>query len=170
MHLPPAGRPVRESAYRGQKNTIMNFPAPPSLDPLLYPSTASNQAASRQQQQAREQVGPSPHLPQQQPLQPSVQQQQQQQQQQLQLQLMMNGMNGANMNGAVVGFPTPAGHQAELNYIYGMVEELSRQLAQNQRALEEVVAGVGQVRNRARSQSLGNEDIIAANSEEIRGE
>jgi len=74
------------------------------------------------------------------------------------------------MNGAVVGFPTPAGHQAELNYIYGMVEELSRQLAQNQRALEEVVAGVGQVRNRARSQSLGNEDIIAANSEEIRGE
>ena len=86
----------------------------------------------------------------------------------------MNGMNGMNMNGgnlpgAVVGLPTPAGHQAELNYIYGMVEELSRQLAQNQRALEDVVTGVGRVRSRARSQSLGNEDLISSAADEVRG-
>jgi len=83
----------------------------------------------------------------------------------------MNGinMNGGNLPGAVVGLPTPAGHQAELNYIYGMVEELSRQLAQNQRALEDVVAGVGRVRNRARSQSLRNEDLISSTADEVKG-
>ena len=72
----------------------------------------------------------------------------------------MNGINGGNLPGAMIGFPTPAGHQAELNYIYGMVEELSRQLSQNQRALEDVVSGVGRVRTRARSQSLGTEELI----------
>lgn len=72
------------------------------------------------------------------------------------------------MAGAM-GFPTPAGHQAELNYIYGMVEELSRQLSVNQRALEEVVSGVGRVRTRARSQSLGNEELIDAAADEIKG-
>ena len=78
-------------------------------------------------------------------------------------------MNGGNMPGAVVGLPTPAGHQAELNYIYGMVEELSRQLAQNQRALDDVVTGVGRVRQRARSQSLGNEDLIHSTADQVRG-
>ena len=83
---------------------------------------------------------------------------------------MNMNMNGGNMAGAhVVGLPTPAGHQAELNYIYGMVEELSRQLVQNQRALEDVVAGVGLVRNRARSQSLGNEDLISSTGDEAKG-
>ena len=83
----------------------------------------------------------------------------------------MNGMNmnGGNMPGPVVGYPTPAGHQAELNYIYGMVEELSRQLAQNQRALDDVVTGVGRVRQRARSQSLGNEDLIQSTADQVRG-
>lgn len=81
----------------------------------------------------------------------------------------MNGINGGNVPGAMVGFPTPAGHQAELNYIYGMVEELSRQLSQNQRALEDVVSGVGRVRNRARSQSLGNEELINAAADEVKG-
>ncbi|KAM7188304.1 hypothetical protein V8F33_010741 [Rhypophila sp. PSN 637] len=81
----------------------------------------------------------------------------------------MNGINGGNMAGAM-GFPTPAGHQAELNYIYGMVEELSRQLSQNQRALEEVVSGVGRVRTRARSQSLGNEELIDAAADEVKAQ
>ncbi|KAJ4302364.1 hypothetical protein N0V88_002508 [Collariella sp. IMI 366227] len=74
----------------------------------------------------------------------------------------MNGLNGANMPGGMVGYPTPAGHQAELNYIYGMVEELSRQLAENQRALEEVVSGVGRVRNRTRT---GNDNVVASSDE-----
>ena len=83
----------------------------------------------------------------------------------------MNGMNGAvNMPaGAVVGLPTQMAQQAELNYIYGMVEELSRQLADNKRALEEVVAGVGRVRHRARANSLGNEELIDAALEDIHG-
>lgn len=78
-------------------------------------------------------------------------------------------MNGGNMPGPVVGYPTPAGHQAELNYIYAMVEDLSRQLAQNQRALDDVVTGVGRVRQRARSQSLGNEDLIHSAADQVRG-
>ncbi|KAK3942271.1 hypothetical protein QBC46DRAFT_309663 [Diplogelasinospora grovesii] len=82
----------------------------------------------------------------------------------------MNGINGGNMPGAIVGLPTPAGHQAELNYIYGMVEELSRQLALNQRALEDVVSGVGRVRSRARAQSLGNEELINAAADEVKAQ
>ncbi|OIW28986.1 hypothetical protein CONLIGDRAFT_645132 [Coniochaeta ligniaria NRRL 30616] len=71
------------------------------------------------------------------------------------------------MGGMPAGAPTPAGHQAELNYIYGMVEELSRQLAENKRALEDVVSGVGRVRTRARQHTLGNEEIIASAADEI---
>lgn len=68
---------------------------------------------------------------------------------------------------ALVGFPTPAGHQTELAYIYNMVDALSQQLAENKRALEDVVANVGRVRSRARSQSLGNEELIASAAEEL---
>lgn len=82
----------------------------------------------------------------------------------------MNGLNGPNMGGMPVGVPTPAGHQAELNYIYGMVEELSRQLAENKRALEDVVSGVGRVRARARQHALGNDEIIESAADEINGE
>jgi hypothetical protein len=81
---------------------------------------------------------------------------------------MVNGINGGNMPGGMV-FPAPAGHQAELNYIYGMVEELSRQLADNQRTLEEVVSGVGRVRSHARAQSLGNEEVVNSAGDEVKG-
>lgn len=82
----------------------------------------------------------------------------------------MNGLNGANMGGGMpMGAPTPAGHQAELNYIYGMVEELSRQLADNKKALEDVVSGVGRVRTRARQHALGNEEIIDSGADEVNG-
>ncbi|KAI5458887.1 hypothetical protein BGZ63DRAFT_360788 [Mariannaea sp. PMI_226] len=81
----------------------------------------------------------------------------------------MNGMNGANM---VTGIPmpTPAGHQAELNYIYGMVEELSRQLAENRRVTEDIVNGLGRVRNRARGRNLNNEQMIDSASEDLNGQ
>lgn len=82
----------------------------------------------------------------------------------------MNGINGANM--AVSGgmpMPTPAGHQAELNYIYGMVEELSRQLADNRRVTEDIVNGLGQVRSRARISGLDNEELIEGAADEING-
>lgn len=71
----------------------------------------------------------------------------------------MNGMNGANMGVGIVG-PTPAGHQQELSHIYGMVDELSSQLAENRRVLEEVVSLVGRIRARARQQNLANPDVI----------
>ncbi|KAK4158525.1 hypothetical protein C8A00DRAFT_10689 [Chaetomidium leptoderma] len=80
----------------------------------------------------------------------------------------MNGVNGGNMPGGMVPFPAPAGHQSELNYIYGMVEELSRQLSDNQRTLEEVVSGVGRVRSRARTHSLGNEELVNSASDEVK--
>lgn len=73
------------------------------------------------------------------------------------------------MPGQMVGMPTPAGHQAELNYIYGMVEELSRQLVENRRVTEDIVSGLGRVRNRARTSSLGNEELITGAAEDIHG-
>ncbi|KAF7539615.1 hypothetical protein G7Z17_g12381 [Cylindrodendrum hubeiense] len=79
---------------------------------------------------------------------------------------MMNGMNGTNM-AAGMPVPTPAGHQAELNYIYGMVEELSRQLSENRRVTEDIVSGLGRVRNRARTQALGNDEVIDGAAEDL---
>ncbi|AEO63563.1 uncharacterized protein THITE_25820, partial [Thermothielavioides terrestris NRRL 8126] len=81
----------------------------------------------------------------------------------------MNGMNGGNMAGGMHG-PTPAGHHTELGYIYQMVEELSRQLADNQRTLEEVVAGVGRVRNLARAHALGNDEVIESAADEAKAQ
>jgi hypothetical protein len=103
---------------------------------------------------------------------------QQQQQQQLQSQQYaqqsqnvsaMNGVNGGAVPGGIVGMTAPAGHQSELNYIYSLVEELSKQLAENRRQTEEIVSSIGRVRMRARAQALGNEELISAASEEIIG-
>ncbi|KAL1865684.1 hypothetical protein Daus18300_007060 [Diaporthe australafricana] len=79
----------------------------------------------------------------------------------------MNGLNGSNMPALVNGYPTPAGYQAELAYIYNMVEVLSQQLAENKRALEDVVASVGRVRSRARTQSLGNEELLSSAADDL---
>ncbi len=86
----------------------------------------------------------------------------------------MNGLNGGvgqvPAAAAASAFPTPAGHSAELNYIHAMVEELSRQLAENKRVLEDVVTGVGRVRSRARAQQLGNEELISGSSDDLAGQ
>lgn len=82
---------------------------------------------------------------------------------------LMNGMNGGNVPNGMGGMPTPAGQQAELNYIYGMVEELSRQLAENRRVTEDIVSGLGRVRSRARTQGMSNEDLIHGSSDDIYG-
>ncbi|KAI0406571.1 hypothetical protein F4802DRAFT_558324 [Xylaria palmicola] len=63
--------------------------------------------------------------------------------------------------------PTPAGHQAELNIIYGMVDELSRQLAENRRVTEEIVSGLGRVRIRAQERGLGNEELLGEATDEL---
>jgi hypothetical protein len=81
----------------------------------------------------------------------------------------MNGVNGANMAVGGMPGPSPAGHQAELNYIYGMVEELSKQLAENRRVTEDIVSGLGRVRSRARTQGQGNDELLASAAEDING-
>lgn len=89
----------------------------------------------------------------------------------------MNGLNGGagaqapgSLGGSMGGFPAPAGYSAELSYIHAMVEELSRQLAENKRVLDDVVTGVGRVRNRARTQQVGNESLIATAVEDLQSE
>ncbi|KAH6627121.1 hypothetical protein B0J18DRAFT_489879 [Chaetomium sp. MPI-SDFR-AT-0129] len=141
----------------------MNLATAPSQTPSTSDPSPSHSRPQQQQPpliQQQQQLPPAPPIQQQQHL--------QQQQQQQQLVMAMNGINGGNMPGGMVPYPTPAGHQAELNYIYGMVEELSRQLADNQRTLEEVVAGVGRVRSRARNQALGNEDLVNSAADEAK--
>ncbi|KAM0550788.1 hypothetical protein ACHAPJ_008651 [Fusarium lateritium] len=151
----------------------MSFQAPPSPnphDPSLSspsspapaPSPTSTARHYQQQQQYQQQV-PSNHYP------PQPQQHQNfghLQQQQI---AMMNGMNGTNM-AAGMPVPTPAGHQAELNYIYGMVEELSRQLAENRRVTEDIVSGLGRVRHRAKTHGVNNQQVIEGASEDINGQ
>lgn len=147
--------------------------SPPSPAPAPSPSAPSARHYQQQQQhqqpyQQQFQQAPAnqyPPQPQQHQIFGHHQQQQQQQQQHI---AMMNGMNGTNM-AAGMPVPTPAGHQAELNYIYGMVEELSRQLAENRRVTEDIVSGLGRVRNRARTHGVNNQQVIEGASDDING-
>lgn len=82
--------------------------------------------------------------------------------------VMQSNGGGAGGGGMPVG-PTPAGHQAELNIIYGMVEELSRQLTENRRVTEDIVSGLGRVRNRARERGLTNDQVLDEAANEIFG-
>lgn len=63
--------------------------------------------------------------------------------------------------------PTPAGHQAELNYIYMMVEELSRQLAENRRVTEEIVSSLHKIRLRAKNGNLSNDELLQGATGEL---
>ncbi|KAI1136227.1 hypothetical protein F5Y05DRAFT_392011 [Hypoxylon sp. FL0543] len=127
----------------------MNFPPHQPTHPLEH--SQQNSAAPQPRQ-----------LPQQLP--------QQQQQQQVYL---TNGSGVMQGNGSTAGGagmpvgPIPAGHQAELNIIYGMVEELSRQLAENRRVTEDIVSGLGRVRNRARERGLTNDQVLGEAADEI---
>ncbi|KAA8564863.1 hypothetical protein EYC84_010634 [Monilinia fructicola] len=81
-----------------------------------------------------------------------------------------NGMNGQmNMAGManMIGFPTPAGHQSDLNYIMVMVEELSRLLAANQKITDSILEKIGNVRQRAKDKNLSNDELLAIVSEEL---
>jgi len=72
--------------------------------------------------------------------------------------------------GGMTGIPTPAGHQQDLNYVMGMVEELSRTLEENRRLTESIVEKVGQVRERAKTMNLTNDELIAMVAAEVNGE
>ncbi|KAM0134536.1 hypothetical protein ACHAP3_005430 [Botrytis cinerea] len=81
-----------------------------------------------------------------------------------------NGMNGQmNMAGManMIGFPTPAGHQSDLNYIMVMVEELSRLLAANQKITDSILEKIGNVRQRAKDKNLSNDELLDIVTEEL---
>ena len=82
-----------------------------------------------------------------------------------------NGMNGAmGMGPGMVGFPTPAGHQADLNFIMNMVDELSRTLKLNQEIAGGVIDKIGQVREKAKTLNLDNDEMIALAAETLNRE
>jgi hypothetical protein len=82
-----------------------------------------------------------------------------------------NGMNGGvGMGGAMIGYPTPAGHQSDLNYVYAMVEELSAQLAINREYTDKITEHMGKIRAKAMNMDLTNDELIAAAAQELNGE
>jgi hypothetical protein len=81
-----------------------------------------------------------------------------------------NGMNGGmGLAGGMVGFPTPAGHQSDLNHIMQMVEELAGQLAHNQGITASIVDKMGKVRAKAKDLDLTNDELIAVAASELNG-
>ncbi len=81
-----------------------------------------------------------------------------------------NGMNGGmGMGGGMVGYPTPAGHQSDLNMIMQMVEEFSGLLQNNQRLTAGVVEKIGKVREKAQRHNLSNDDLIHVVAAELNG-
>jgi hypothetical protein len=81
-----------------------------------------------------------------------------------------NGMNGGmGMGPGMVGYPTPAGHQSDLNYVMSMVEELSAVLRQNQQLTANVVEKMGKVREKASTMNLSNDELIAVVASELDG-
>ncbi|KAI9049935.1 hypothetical protein LZ554_006082 [Drepanopeziza brunnea f. sp. 'monogermtubi'] len=79
-----------------------------------------------------------------------------------------NGMNGGMaMGGGMVGYPTPAGHQSDLNYVMSMVEELSSVLRTNQQLTASVVDKMGKVREKAANLNLNNDELVAVVASEL---
>ena len=79
----------------------------------------------------------------------------------------MNG--GMGVGGGMVGYPTPAGHQSDLNYVMSMVEELSQVLRTNQQLTAGVVDKMGKVREKAQTMNLTNDEMIAVVASELNG-
>jgi hypothetical protein len=81
-----------------------------------------------------------------------------------------NGMNGGmGLSAGMVGYPTPAGHQSDLNYLMGMVEELSAVLRHNQQTMASIVEKTGKVRLKAQNLNLTNDELIAVVAAELNG-
>ena len=79
-----------------------------------------------------------------------------------------SGINGGMGLGAgMAGFPTPAGHQSDLNYIMQMVEDLSGILAHNQRKTSGLTEKIGMVRAKAKNMNLTNDELLAMAASEI---
>lgn len=80
-----------------------------------------------------------------------------------------NGMNGGMPLGGMVGYPTPAGHQSDLNYLKSMVEELSSVLRNNQLLTANIVDKMGKVKEKAKDLNLSNNELIAVVASELNG-
>ncbi|KAH7419864.1 hypothetical protein BKA64DRAFT_651827 [Cadophora sp. MPI-SDFR-AT-0126] len=81
---------------------------------------------------------------------------------------MPNGINGGmGMGGGMVGYPTPAGHQSDLNYVMSMVEELSSVLKTNAALTAGVVDKMGKVRLKAQHLNLTNDELVAVVASEL---
>lgn len=81
-----------------------------------------------------------------------------------------NGVNGGMGPGAgLIGYPTPAGHQSDLNYVMSMVDELAGVLRMNQQLTQNVVEKMGRVREKAKNLNLSNDDLIGAVAGEMVG-
>lgn len=164
-----AGVPVATNATAQHQPSQPQPPPQQQQSQQLQPPPPQPQPQTSSQQYQQHQYASQPQQVQVQVQVRSPQYQQPQHHQQQQL--AMNGING-NMGGAppMPAGPTPAGHQAELNYIYGMVEELSRQLADNRRVTEDIVNGLGKVRTKAKNQNLSNDELIASAASDLQGE
>ena len=74
--------------------------------------------------------------------------------QQLQQQQQQNGYSmgpAGGPGGGVNVFPTAAGHQLDLNHLWGQVQELSGLLERNRESTQGIVRRVGEIRSRARA-------------------
>ncbi|TVY92205.1 hypothetical protein LAWI1_G002144 [Lachnellula willkommii] len=79
-----------------------------------------------------------------------------------------NGVNGGMGPGAaMIGYPTPVGHQSDLNYVMSMVDELSGVLRMNQQLTANVVDKMGRVREKAKNLNLNNDELIGAAAGEL---
>jgi hypothetical protein len=76
---------------------------------------------------------------------------------------MMNAGNG------MAAMPTPAGHQQDLNYVMGLVDTLSAELAANREQTRRIVEATGRIRNRAMELGMTNEEILGEVAGELNG-
>ncbi|KKY20824.1 hypothetical protein UCRPC4_g04097 [Phaeomoniella chlamydospora] len=65
-----------------------------------------------------------------------------------------NQVNGANMATASIMAPLPAGHQADIDYVYGMVVELSNELKKNRELTNSIVRDAEEVMRRYNSSEV----------------
>ena len=73
------------------------------------------------------------------------------------------------MGNGMAGYPTPAGHQTDLNFIMQMVDDLSQTLRQNQQLTAGIVEKVGKVKDRAKNMNLTNDELITMAAAELNG-
>lgn len=80
-----------------------------------------------------------------------------------------NGINGGGLAYGMSTFPTPAGHQADLNFIMNMVDGLSEALRKNRELTAEITRKMGLVRERATQGNFSNEELLAIVSDDVKG-